>query len=221
MLYAVVTRCPVFGGKVASFDATKAKAMPGVKHVVQISSGVAVVADNTWNAMQARNALAIQWDEGVHANVNSAGIRKEWEALSQQPGAVGRQDGDTPSALAGAAKKIEAVYEAPYLAHAPMEPLNSVADVRADSCEVWASTQGQSTAHQEAIRITGLRPDKCRSTPNTWAADSDAARAPITSPTPSRSRKRSARPCSSPGRAKTIRSRMPTVPPPTPASAAD
>ena len=162
MLYAVVARCPVFGGKVASFDAAKTKAMPGVKHVLQISSGVAVVADNTWSAMQARNALAIQWDEGQHANVNSAGIRKEWEALSQQPGAVGRKDGDAAAALAGAAKKIEAVYEAPYLAHAPMEPLNCVADVRADSCEVWASTQGQSTAHQEAIRITGLRPDQVK-----------------------------------------------------------
>ena len=162
MLHAVVTRCPVFGGKVASFDAAKTNAMPGVKHVLQISSGVAVVADNTWNAIQARNALAIQWDEGEHANVSSAGIRKEWEALSQQPGAVGRQDGDAAAALAGAAKKIEALYEAPYLAHAPMEPLNSVADVRADSCEVWASTQGQSTAHQEAIRITGLRPDQVK-----------------------------------------------------------
>jgi isoquinoline 1-oxidoreductase subunit beta len=162
MLHAVVTRCPVFGGKVASFDAAKTNAMPGVKHVLQISSGVAVVADNTWNAIQARNALAIQWDEGEHANVNSAAIRKEWEALSQQPGAVGRQDGDAEAALAGAAKKIEAIYEAPYLAHAPMEPLNSVADVRVDSCEVWASTQGQSTAHQEAIRITGLRPDQVK-----------------------------------------------------------
>ncbi len=160
MLHAVVTRCPVFGGKAASFDATKTKSMPGVKHVLQITSGVAVVADNTWNAIQARNALAIQWDEGPHASVNSADIRKDWVALSQQPGAVGREDGDTAAALAGAAKKIEAIYEAPYLAHAPMEPLNSVADVRADSCEVWASTQGQSTAHQEAIRITGLRPEQ-------------------------------------------------------------
>jgi isoquinoline 1-oxidoreductase subunit beta len=159
MLHAVVTRCPVFGGKVASFDAPHT---PGLLHVLQISSGVAVVADNTWNAIQARNALKVQWDEGPHANVNSAGIRKEWETLSQQPGAVGRQDGDATAALAGAAKKIEAVYEAPYLAHAPMEPLNSVADVRADSCEVWASTQGQSTAHQEAIRITGLRPDQVK-----------------------------------------------------------
>lgn len=159
MLHAVVTRCPVFGGRVASFEAPRT---PGLLHVLQISSGVAVVADNTWNAIQARNALKVQWDEGPHANVNSAGIRKQWEALSQQPGAVGRQDGDAAAALAGAAKKIEAVYEAPYLAHAPMEPLNSVADVRADSCEVWASTQGQSTAHQEAMRITGLRPDQVK-----------------------------------------------------------
>jgi len=162
MLYAAAARCPVFGGKVASFDAAKAKAMPGVKHVVQISSGVAVIADNTWNAIQARNALAIQWDEGAHAGVSSAGIRKEWVELANQPGAVARQVGDAAGALAGAAKKIEAVYEAPYLAHAPMEPLNCTADVRADSCEVWASTQGQSSALQEAVRVTGLRPDQVK-----------------------------------------------------------
>jgi len=162
MLYAAAARCPVFGGKVASFDATKAKSMPGVKHVVQIPSGVAVVADNTWNAIQARNALVIQWDEGAHAGLNSAGIRKEWVELANQPGAVARQDGDAAGALAGAAKKIDAVYEAPYLAHAPMEPLNCTADVRADSCEVWASTQGQSSALQEAVRVTGLRPDQVK-----------------------------------------------------------
>ena len=162
MLYAAAARCPVFGGKVASFDATKAKAMPGVKHVVQIPSGVAVVADNTWNAIQARNALVIQWNEGAHAGLSSAGIRKEWVELANQPGAVARQVGDAAGALAGAAKKIEAVYEVPYLAHAPMEPLNCTADVRADSCEVWASTQGQSSALQEAVRVTGLRPDQVK-----------------------------------------------------------
>ncbi|MGA3236652.1 MAG: xanthine dehydrogenase family protein molybdopterin-binding subunit [Bryobacteraceae bacterium] len=162
MLYAAAARCPVFGGKVASFDAAKAKAMPGVKHVVQISSGVAVVADNTWNAIQARNALVVQWDEGAHSGLNSAGIRKEWVELANQPGAVARRDGDAVGALAGAAKTIEAVYEAPYLAHAPMEPLNCTADVRADSCEVWASTQGQSSALQEAVRVTGLRPDQVK-----------------------------------------------------------
>jgi isoquinoline 1-oxidoreductase subunit beta len=162
MLYAAAARCPVFGGKVASFDAAKAKAMPGVKHVVQISSGVAVVADNTWNAIQARNALVVQWDEGPHAGLNSAGIRKEWVELANQPGAIARRDGDAVGALAGAAKTIEAVYEAPYLAHAPMEPLNCTADVRADSCEVWASTQMQSAALQEAVRVTGLRPDQVK-----------------------------------------------------------
>jgi isoquinoline 1-oxidoreductase subunit beta len=162
MLYAAAARCPVFGGKVASFDAAKAKAMPGVKHVVQISSGVAVVADNTWNAIQARNALVVQWDEGAHARLNSADIRKDWVELANQPGAVARRDGDAVGALAGAAKTIEAVYEAPYLAHAPMEPLNCTADVRADSCEVWASTQGQSSALQEAVRVTGLRPDQVK-----------------------------------------------------------
>src|SRR5580692_3322052 len=160
MLFAAAARCPVFGGKVASFDATTAKAMPGVKHVVQISTGVVVVADNTWNAIQARNALAIQWDEGAHANLNSAGIRKEWVDLANQPGAVARQNGDAAGALAGAAKKIEAVYEAPYLAHAPMEPLNCTADVRAGSCDVWASTQMQSMAQAAAAQASGLPPEK-------------------------------------------------------------
>ncbi|HXS97711.1 MAG TPA: xanthine dehydrogenase family protein molybdopterin-binding subunit [Candidatus Limnocylindrales bacterium] len=162
MLYAVVARCPVFGGKVASFDATKAKAMPGVKHVVQISNGVAVVAENTWAAAQARKALEVKFDEGQWAGQSSAGIAKLFVEKSQQPGAVARKDGDAAGVLAGAAKKIEAVYEAPYLAHAPMEPLNATADVRSDSCEVWASTQGQSAAHQVAIQVTGLKPDQVK-----------------------------------------------------------
>jgi len=162
MLYAVVARCPVFGGKVASFDATKAKAMPGVKHVVQISNGVAVVAENTWAAAQARKALAVKFDEGQWAGQSSAAISKLFVEKSQQPGAVARKDGDAAGVLAGAAKKIEAVYEAPYLAHAPMEPLNATADVRSDSCEVWASTQGQSAAHQVAIQLTGLKPDQVK-----------------------------------------------------------
>ena len=162
MLYAVVARCPVFGGKVASFDAAKAKAMPGVKHVVQISNGVAVVAENTWAAAQARKALAVKFDEGQWAGQSSAAISKLFVEKSQQPGAVARKDGDAAGVLAGAAKKIEAVYEAPYLAHAPMEPLNATADVRSDSCEVWASTQGQSAAHQVAIQLTGLKPDQVK-----------------------------------------------------------
>jgi len=162
MLRAVVARCPVFGGKVASFDASKAKQQPGVKHVVQISNGVAVVADNTWLAAQARNALEIRWDEGANANQSSAAISRLFAGQAQQPGAVARKEGDAAGVIGGGARRIEAVYEAPYLAHAPMEPLNATADVRADSCEVWASTQGQTAAHQEAMRITGLPGDKVK-----------------------------------------------------------
>jgi isoquinoline 1-oxidoreductase beta subunit len=160
MLHAVAARCPVFGGKMASFDASKAKAMPGVKAVVPISSGVAVVADNTWNAAQARNALEIRWEQGVHAGVSSAGISAAFAEHMAQPGSVQRHNGDAEAALAAAVKKIEARYEVPYLAHAPMEPLNCAADVRADHCEVWASTQGQTAALNEAVHITGLKPEQ-------------------------------------------------------------
>jgi|SRR5579871_42779 len=162
MQYAVLARCPVFGGKVKSFDDTKAKAVPGVKQVVQISNGVAVIADNTWNAMEGRRALQIQWDEGALANLDSAGIRKMMADATEKPGAVARKVGDAPAALNTAGKKIEAVYEAPYLSHAPMEPMNCTADVRADGCDVYAATQIQTAAHQTAMQITGLSGDKVK-----------------------------------------------------------
>jgi isoquinoline 1-oxidoreductase subunit beta len=162
MVYAVLARCPVFGGKVVSFDATKAKAVPGVKNVIQISNGVAVVADNTWSAMQGRRVLDIQWDEGPGASVDSAGIRKMFEEKSRQPGVSARKDGDAAGALAGAARKIEAVYEAPFLSHAPMEPMNCTARVTSDSCEVWASTQMQTPSRDIAAQVTGLPPDKVK-----------------------------------------------------------
>src|SRR5712672_743137 len=123
MQYAVIARCPMFGGKVKSFDAAKAKAVTGVKQVVQISNGVAVVADNTWAAMEGRKALVVQWDEGPLANTSSATIRKTFAQLAEKSGAVARREGDVAAALNGAPRKIEAIYEAPYLAHAPMEPL--------------------------------------------------------------------------------------------------
>jgi isoquinoline 1-oxidoreductase subunit beta len=160
MLYASLLRCPVFGGKVAGFDATKAKAVPGVRNVVQISSGVAVVADNTWAAFEGRKALTVKWDEGANATLNSVTIRSRMAELAEKPGAVGKNNGDAPRALAKAAKKVEAVYEAPYLAHACMEPLNCTASVLPDRCEIWASTQMQSGARQMASRITGLTPDR-------------------------------------------------------------
>jgi isoquinoline 1-oxidoreductase beta subunit len=160
MLYASLERCPVFGGKVASFDATKAKAVPGVKNVVQISNGVAVLADNTWAAMEGRKALTIQWDEGSGANTSSASLRQMFMDLTAKPGAVARTAGDADKAMSGAAKKLEAVYEAPYLSHAPMEPLNCVAHVTGDHCEIWAGTQIQSVAQQTAAGITKLPPSK-------------------------------------------------------------
>ena len=160
MLYAVVARCPVFGGKVASFDATKAKSVPGVKQVVQISRGVAVVADSTWAAMEGRRALQVQFDEGPNASTSSASIRQVFADLAAKPGAVARKVGDADAALSGAARKIDAVYEAPYLSHAPMEPMNCTAHVRPDGCDVWAGTQMQSGARDTAAKITGLPPEK-------------------------------------------------------------
>jgi len=159
MLYAVVARCPVFGGKVASFDATKAKAVPGVKNVIQISSGVAVIADSTWTAMQGRRALDVKWDEGANAQVSSESISKLFAERAAQSGVEARKEGDAAAALAGAAKKIDAVYEAPFLAHATMEPQNCTADVRADRCDVWAPTQFQTMSQGVAAKICGLKPE--------------------------------------------------------------
>ena len=158
MLYASLVRCPVFGGKVASYDAGKAKAVTGVREVVQVSNGVAVVADNTWAAIQGRKALNITWDEGPNATLSSAIIRSRMAELAEKPGVAGRTEGDAAGTLARAAKRVEAVYEAPYLAHACMEPMNCTASVRPDGCEIWASTQMQSGARQAAARITGLDP---------------------------------------------------------------
>jgi isoquinoline 1-oxidoreductase beta subunit len=160
MLYASLHRCPVFGGKVKSFDATKAKAVPGVKNVVQISNGVAVLADNTWAAMEGRKALVVEWDEGKLATTSSATIRKTFADLAEKPGAVARKEGDVAAALANASRKIEAVYEVPYLSHAPMEPLNAVAHVRADGADVWSGMQIQSVARQTAAAAAGLPQEK-------------------------------------------------------------
>lgn len=159
MLYAVVARCPVFGGKVASFDAAKAKAVPGVKNVVQISSGVAVVADNTWAAMQGRRALTVKWDEGPNANVSSEGISKLFADQMAQPAAEARKEGDADSALTNAPQKIDAVYEAPYLAHATMEPLNATASVLADRVDVWGPVQFQTMAQTMAAKAAGVKPE--------------------------------------------------------------
>jgi isoquinoline 1-oxidoreductase subunit beta len=156
MLYAVVARCPVFGGKVAGFDAAKAKAIPGIKDVIQISTGIAVVADNTWTAMQGRRALNVRWDEGPNASLTSAAISKSLADASMKPGAVARKVGDVDAGLAAATTKFEVDYEVPFLAHATMEPGNCTALVRADRCDVWAPTQAQTNSQAIAAKITGL-----------------------------------------------------------------
>jgi len=162
LLHAVVARCPVFGGKVKTFDASKAKAVRGVKSVVQISTGVAVVADNTWSAMEGRRALEISWDEGPNARNSSEAIRELYHERVEQAGAIARKDGDADAALAGAAKKVEAIYEVPFLAHATMEPMNCTAEVRADGCDVYAPTQFQTVNQLTAARIAGLKPEQVR-----------------------------------------------------------
>ena len=160
MLHAAVLRCPVFGGKVASFDATKAKTMPGVKDVIQISTGIAVVADNTWNALQARNAVEVKWDEGPTAAMSSDSIWKMYAAATETPGVVAKKAGDADSALSGAAQKVEAVYQAPFAAHCTMEPMNCTADVREDRVEIWAPTQFQTPAQGIAAKIAGVKPEQ-------------------------------------------------------------
>jgi isoquinoline 1-oxidoreductase beta subunit len=160
MLYAVVERCPVFGGTVASFDDTKTKATPGVKSVIKISNGVAVIADSTWAAMEGRRKLTIQWDEGKVAAQSTPGITQSFADAVAAGAPPLRAVGDAAAALASASKKIEAVYQTPYLAHAPMEPLNCTAWVRSDGVDVWASTQMQSGAQQIAAQKSGLPAQK-------------------------------------------------------------
>ena len=156
MVYAAVARCPVFGGQVAGFDATKAKAIPGVKDVIQISNGVAVIADNTWTAMEGRRALEVKWDEGPNAELTSAEISRQLADAAKQSGYPARNEGDVEAGLAAAASKFEVDYEVPFLAHATMEPMNCTAHVQANRCDVWAPTQAQTSSQATAAKITGL-----------------------------------------------------------------
>ncbi len=156
MVYATVARCPVFGGRVKSFDPAPALAVPGVQRVVQISSGVAVVADRTWAAFAGKKALKIEWDEGKVAQWSSDGIWRAFAAAAARSGEVVRTVGDVDAGLKGAARTVEATYQAPYLAHACMEPMNCTAQVRGNRCEVWAPTQNPQGIERAAAKLTGL-----------------------------------------------------------------
>jgi CO/xanthine dehydrogenase Mo-binding subunit len=159
MLFATVVHPPVFGSRVRSFDASKAKAVQGVRHVVQVSQGVAVVADNTWAAMKGAKALAIEYENASFA-MDSAGIFRSFAELAATPGVEARRVGDAAAGLAGAARRVAASYEAPYLAHATIEPMNCTADVRADRVELWAPTQNPQGAQQVAARLAGVPVEK-------------------------------------------------------------
>jgi isoquinoline 1-oxidoreductase beta subunit len=159
MLTATIAKCPVFGGKVKSFNAERALKVPGVRKVVQVSSGVAVVADNYWSAKKGRDALEVTWDEGPMAKVSTPDIYRNWAELAKGPTAAERlKVGDVPAALAAGAKRVEAVYEVPFLAHACMEPMNATAHFKGDSVEVWAPTQAQSWNQHWVSQLTGLPP---------------------------------------------------------------
>jgi isoquinoline 1-oxidoreductase beta subunit len=162
MLTALVAHVPVFGGKAKSIDSTAALAVPGVKQVVDVGSGVAVIATGFWAAKKGRAALKVEWDLGLNAGMSSAGMRADYKKLAQGPGKVARKDGDPESALKSAAKVLDASYELPFLAHAPMEPLNCVVDLRADSMEIWAGTQFQTVDHAAASAVAGLDPKKVK-----------------------------------------------------------
>ena len=163
MLNAAVKESPVFGGKLKSFDAAKVTGMPGVKKVVQSGDvAVAVIADTWWQAKTALEALPIVWDDGPNAKVSSASIAEMLKAGLDAPEAfVGNQQGDVKAAIAGAAKKVEAVYSYPFQNHATMEPMNATARYTPDKCEVWTSSQNGEAALAAASEAAGLPVEKC------------------------------------------------------------
>jgi len=164
MLYASVEHCPVFRGKVKSFDDTAAKAVPGVKSVIASERhirnnklyGVAVVADSYYAALEGRKALKIDWDFGKYENANTQDLYKDMRELTKSEGKIAKQQGDFENAYRNASKKAEALYELPFAAHAPMEPQNAVAHVQGDKCEIWASTQVPDRAQQIAAGLLNI-----------------------------------------------------------------
>ncbi|MGE0613917.1 MAG: molybdopterin cofactor-binding domain-containing protein, partial [Hyphomicrobiales bacterium] len=163
MLNAAIKQCPVFGGKLKSFDEAAIKAMPGVKKAVPVGdSAVAVVAEKWWQARTALDELPIEWDEGENASVSSASIAEFLkEGLGAKDAFVGNQNGDADAAIAKAAKKVEAVYSYPYQNHATMEPMNATARWTEDRCEVWCPTQNGEAALAAAAEAAGLPPQQC------------------------------------------------------------
>jgi len=160
MVTAVIARPPIFGATMKSFDDSRARSMPGVRKIVAVPAGVAVIADSFWQAKMAREALRVDWDEGSMRAFSTTQMMEEFRGRAKSPGKTVRNDGDAASALANAAKKIEAVYEVPYLSHLMMEPLNCTVDLRPDSCEVWTGSQFQTIDRANAAKVAGLPNEK-------------------------------------------------------------
>jgi isoquinoline 1-oxidoreductase subunit beta len=158
LLTAVVARSPTFGGRMKSFDDTAARAVPGVRKVVSVPSGVAVVADHFWAAQAGREALEVEWEAGPGAPLDSAALLTEFRRLADQPGRVAASAGDAPAAISAAKRTVAADYVVPYLAHAPMEPLSCTVRLGPGSCEIWTGTQFQTMDQMAAARIAGLKP---------------------------------------------------------------
>lgn len=162
MLTAVVAHAPVYGGKVRSFNADDAMKVAGVRQVVEIPTGVAVLADHYWAATQGRKALKVTWDDGAGAGLTTADQMAGYKKLTEKNGLPAQQKGDVAAALSKAAKIVEAEYVFPYLAHAPMEPINCTVKVDGDSCQIWTGTQMPGIDRDAAAKILGLSPDKVK-----------------------------------------------------------
>lgn len=162
MLTATTVHCPTFGGRWKTYNADKAKAIKGVRHVVALDTGIAVVADSFWQAKRGADALEIEWDRGSEAQLSTEDIRNTLKQAAAKSGAIARRTGDAHKALAGSAKVLEADYEVPFLAHAMMEPMNCTADVRPDGCEIWEGTQSQTAVQRTAAKLAGLDPSQVK-----------------------------------------------------------
>jgi len=160
MKIATVAASPVVGGKVASLDDSKAKAIKGVRQIVRLDDVVAVVADHMWAAKQGLAALDIRWDDGPNATVSIADVVQGLAAATLTPGVVARKEGDAAAAIASAPVKMEAIYQVPFLAHAAMEPINCTVHVQPDRCEVWTGSQVLTRAQATAAKVTGLPLEK-------------------------------------------------------------
>lgn len=160
MLTVLIARSPVFGGKVKHFDATEARKVAGVQGVYQVPTGIAVAASGFWPAKTARDLLTIEWDEGPGAALSTPKMLAEYFDLAKSPGAVARRDGDPVKGIKEAHKTVSAEYEVPYLAHAAMEPLNVVVDLKPDHCVIWTGTQMQTMDCNMAAKTAGLEPEQ-------------------------------------------------------------